>query len=116
MAGDIAAIKSDMVPAEKKWHEAVIGRGGTTLNASVVCLSNSLLNLNEYLCFRIIGEDKTLYIKFGADAGDPSTEDVILVRGIRNDVDRAVSEIRKIIQDAKNDEIVNSHVSSHFSP
>jgi hypothetical protein len=33
MAKDVADIKSETVLAEKKWHEAVIGRGGTTLNA-----------------------------------------------------------------------------------
>jgi hypothetical protein len=33
MAKDVADIKSETVHAEKKWHEAVIGRGGTTLNA-----------------------------------------------------------------------------------
>ena len=57
---------------EKKWHDAVVGRNGTTLNA-------------------IIGEDKTLSIKLGADAGQAS-EDYILVRGISGDVDRAVAD------------------------
>ena len=50
-------------------------------------------------------------IKVGANAGNPSTEDVILVRGPSNDVDRAVKEILQIIENAKNDEIVNSYVS-----
>jgi hypothetical protein len=61
---------------------------------------------------RIIGEDKTLSIKVGAEVGDPSTENVICVRGVSSDVDRAVKEIRKILQDAQNDEIVNSYVRS----
>ena len=60
---------------------------------------------------RIIGEDKSLSIKVGVYAGNPSTEDVILVRGPGNDVDRAVKEILQIIENAKNDEIVNSYVS-----
>lgn len=49
-------------------------------------------------------------IKVGAEAGDATTTDVILVRGVSADVDRAVRHIHKIVEDAKNDEIVNSHV------
>ncbi|OSD06860.1 hypothetical protein PYCCODRAFT_1431051 [Trametes coccinea BRFM310] len=89
MARDAADVKTQIVNVEKKWHDAVVGRGGTTLNA-------------------IIGEDKTLSIKVGAEAGQ-STEDAILVRGISADVDRAVGEILKIVEDAKNDEIVSSY-------
>ncbi|KAI0630344.1 hypothetical protein C8Q77DRAFT_1200897 [Trametes polyzona] len=89
MARDAADVKTQVIEVEKKWHDAVVGRGGTTLNA-------------------IIGEDKTLSIKVGADAGQ-ATEDFILVRGISADVDRAVGEIRKIVEDAKNDEIVSSY-------
>lgn len=58
----------------------------------------------------IIGEDKTLSVKFGTEAGDASTEDVIVIRGIRSDVDRAVKEIKKIVEDAQNDEIISSYV------
>jgi hypothetical protein len=72
-------------------------------------------SFDQLMFDRIIGEDKTLCIKFGADAGDPSTHDAIFVRGISSDVDRAVKEIRQIVQDAKNDEIVNSYVRSYFS-
>lgn len=91
MARDAADVKTEVIEVEKKWHDAVVGRGGTTLNA-------------------IIGEDKTLSIKVGTDAGQAS-EDFILVRGISADVDRAVGEIRKIVEDAKNDEIVSSFVT-----
>lgn len=70
------------------------------------CLSIALKPLS-----RIIGEDKTLVVKFGADAGDNATEETVLVRGVSADVDRAVKEIRRIVEDAKNDEIVNSYVS-----
>ncbi|KDR75234.1 hypothetical protein GALMADRAFT_69452 [Galerina marginata CBS 339.88] len=90
LARDAADVKTEVVSVEKRWHDAVVGNGGTTLNV-------------------IIGEDTTLSIKVGTDAGDASTEDVILVRGVSADVDRAVKEIRKIVEDAKNDEIVNSH-------
>jgi hypothetical protein len=59
---------------------------------------------------RIIGEDKTLSIKVGGDAG-PDTEDTIVIRGASVDVDRAVQEITQIVQNAENDQIVNSYVS-----
>jgi len=59
---------------------------------------------------RIIGEDKTLSIKVGAEAGDPSTQDVIVIRGPSLDVDNAVQRIHRIVDEAKNDEIVNSYV------
>ena len=36
MARDAADVKTDSIVVEKKWHESVIGRGGTTLNASVL--------------------------------------------------------------------------------
>ncbi|KAF9469904.1 hypothetical protein BDZ94DRAFT_1151041 [Collybia nuda] len=90
MAKDAADVKSQSVSVEKRWHDAVVGYGGTTLNA-------------------IIGEDKTLSIKVGVEAGDTSNEDIILVRGARTDVDRAVQEILSIVENAKNDEIVNSY-------
>lgn len=89
LAKEAADVKSETINVEKRWHDAVIGSGGTTLNA-------------------IIGEDTTLSIKVGAEAGE-SSEDVILVRGISSDVNRVVKEILKIVEDAKNDEIVNSY-------
>jgi hypothetical protein len=87
---DAADIKTEVVPVEKRWHEAVVGKGGTTLNA-------------------IIGEDAALSIKVGGKDADSTTQDVIVVRGVSADVDRAVKGILKIVEDAKNDEIVNSH-------
>ena len=32
-AKDAADVKSHVIPVGKKWHSAVIGKGGTTLNA-----------------------------------------------------------------------------------
>ncbi|GBE81126.1 hypothetical protein SCP_0308520 [Sparassis crispa] len=92
MARAAADVKTQSIAVEKKWHEAVVGKHDTTLNA-------------------IIGEDKTLSIKLGAEAGDPSNEDIIVVRGVSADVDRAVKEILKIVDDAKNDEIVSSYLA-----
>ncbi|EIN11853.1 hypothetical protein PUNSTDRAFT_99129 [Punctularia strigosozonata HHB-11173 SS5] len=90
MVKEAADVKTESVSVETKWHEAVIGKNSTTLNA-------------------IIGEEKTLSIKLGKDVGDSTTEDIIVVRGARADVDRAVKEIKQIVEDAKNDEIVSSY-------
>jgi hypothetical protein len=68
------------------------------------------MRLRWYALLRIIGEDKTLSIKLGAEVGNADTEDIIQVRGISADVNRAVKEIEKIVEDAKNDEIVGSYV------
>ncbi|KAH9949574.1 hypothetical protein B0H21DRAFT_777185 [Amylocystis lapponica] len=90
MAHDAADVTAELIPVEKKWHELVVGWGGANLNA-------------------IIGEDGTLSIKVGADAADPSGEDVILVRGIRTEVERAAEKIKKIVEDAKTDEIESGY-------
>lgn len=58
---------------------------------------------------RLIGEDITLSIKVGAEASQ-TNDDVIVVRGISSEVDRVVKDMRQIVEDAKNDEIVNSYV------
>ncbi|KAF5393250.1 hypothetical protein D9757_000766 [Collybiopsis confluens] len=90
MTKDAADVKSEILQVEKHWHEAIIGEGGTTLNA-------------------IIGEEKSLSIKFGLDTGDNASEDAVLIRGASSDVTRASKEILKIVENAKNDEIVNSY-------
>ena len=90
MVKDAGDVKSQLIEVEKKWHSAVVGKSGTTLNA-------------------IIGEDTTLSIKFGVDAGE-TTEDVILVRGVASEVDHATKEIEAIVEKAKNDEIDNGFV------
>lgn len=89
-AKDAADVKSQTITVEKKWHSAVVGKGGTTLNA-------------------IIGEEKALSIKVGAQAADQSTEDIIVVRGASAEVDRAVKEILQIVEDAKDDLILSSY-------
>ena len=69
----------------------------------------------SYRMRRIIGEEKALSIKVGAEAGDQSTEDIIVVRGASAEVDRAVKEILKIVEDAKDDLILSSYVCSFLS-
>ena len=89
MAREAADFKTEIIEVEKKWHDAVVGPFGMTLNT-------------------IIGEDTTLSVKVGAEAGQAS-DDFILVRGIGSDVTRAVAEIRRIVEDAKKDEILSSY-------
>jgi hypothetical protein len=91
LAADAADVKTQKIDVEQKWHDAIVGQNGTTLNA-------------------IIGEDKTLSIKVGKDADEGKT-DVVVVRGASSDVDNAVKEILRIVGQAKNDEIDNSYVS-----
>lgn len=98
MNKEAADVKNISIQVDKKWHGAVNGQNGTTLNA-------------------IIGEERTLVIKFGAEARkllklDESTDDdIIAIQGVSADVDRASKEILRIVEDAKNDEIDNSYVS-----
>jgi len=54
-----------------------------------------------------------LLIKFGVKSSESATEDTILVRGASADVDWAISEILQIVENAKNDEIMNSYVSTN---
>lgn len=35
LARDAADVKTETIDVDKRWHEAVVGSGGTTLNASV---------------------------------------------------------------------------------
>jgi hypothetical protein len=102
LAKDAADVKSETLVVDKKWHDAIVGRGGTTLNA-------------------IIGEDKTLAIKLGDEAnklvnGDAADGNIIVIRGASSDVDRASKEILRIVEEAKNDEIDNSHVCQSYIP
>ncbi|KAG5221278.1 Vigilin [Salix suchowensis] len=83
-------LHSETITVDKKWHDAVAGSNGTTLNA-------------------IIGEDKALSIKIGAEAGDPASQDVIKVRGTSSDVSSAIKKILEIVEKAKNDEIESSY-------
>ena len=116
MAADAADVKSETIQVESKWHSAVVGKSGTTLNASVCdqCIWIGLSS-DSAIFISIIGEDKVLSIKVGSQArlgpgASPLGQDDILIRGPSSEVDRAVREINKIVEDAKNDEIDNGYV------
>jgi hypothetical protein len=57
-----------------------------------------------------MGEDSAVWIKFGKDAGEGASEDTILIHGSSSDVDRAVKDILRIVEDAKNDLILSGYV------
>lgn len=90
LAKSAADVKTETLEVDKKWHRAVIGQGGSVLNA-------------------LIGEDGLVNIRVGAgkDAKSGANEDVVVVRGPSEDVDRVVASIKQIVEDAKNDDIIN---------
>lgn len=58
----------------------------------------------------LIGEDGLVNVKVGSKPGAKTDdEDVVTVRGPAGEVDRVVGQIQQIVEDAKNDDIVNGH-------
>ncbi|KAG8886137.1 hypothetical protein FRB97_007175 [Tulasnella sp. 331] len=94
LAKEAADIKSKTIYVDQKWHSAVVGKNGATLNA-------------------VIGEENALSIKVGSlaklGAGkEPLADDAILISGPASEVDRAVAEIYQIVEDAEIYEIESS--------
>ena len=89
LAKDAADIKTENLTVDKKWHRYIIGTGGTVLNA-------------------LIGEEGMVSVKVGAKAAGDA-EDSVVVRGPSSEVDRVVAQIHSIVEDAKNDDIVNGY-------
>ncbi|OWZ35904.1 hypothetical protein C349_05122 [Cryptococcus neoformans var. grubii Br795] len=93
LAKEVADIKTEILEVEKKWHKYIIGQNGSVLNA-------------------IIGEDALVSVKVGTSTTKfPSTgsEDSVTIRGPRNEVDRVTKQIKQVVEDAKNDDIVNGY-------
>ncbi|EJU04322.1 hypothetical protein DACRYDRAFT_20891 [Dacryopinax primogenitus] len=106
MEKEAADMKTETLKVDKKWHRFIVGQGGTTLNG-------------------IIGEEKAIIIRVGsnnkpgAHVKDNVDEDSIVIRGPKDQVERATKEILQIVEDAKNDDIVNGfteefHVNREF--
>lgn len=90
-------VKTETLDVDKKWHRAIIGTGGTVLNA-------------------LIGEDGFVTVKVGSGSGkngpkDDTPESAIIVRGPADEVDRVVASIKQIVEDAKNDDILNGYTA-----
>ncbi|CAE6397572.1 unnamed protein product [Rhizoctonia solani] len=101
LVAETGNVRSEEVTVDKKWHQAIIGKNDSNLNA-------------------ITGEEKVLSIKFGSQArlnGDNSlSEDTILIRGPSSDVTRALEAIKQLAEKAKNDEIESSYVTEFDIP
>ncbi|WVN90844.1 uncharacterized protein L203_106087 [Cryptococcus depauperatus CBS 7841] len=92
---EVADIKTEILEVEKKLHKYIIGQAGSVLNA-------------------IIGEDGLVSVKVGSSASKfPSTgsEDSVTIRGPRNEVDRVAEKIKQVVEDARNDEIMNGYTA-----
>lgn len=94
-AADAADIKVETITVEKKWHNAIIGRNESGLDA-------------------IIGDDKAIVINFGSRTKMVGKElladDEVRIRGPSKDVERAVEAIRAAAAAAEQDEIESSFV------
>ncbi|GAA5905478.1 hypothetical protein JCM8208_004292 [Rhodotorula glutinis] len=88
LAAEYADLTTETIQVPHAFHAAVIGQGGTTLNA-------------------VIGEDKLVHVQFAPATGG---EDDVVVRGPKDEVARVKGELLRIAEEAKNEEIVNSHV------
>lgn len=75
------------------------------------------IKLIFYITRSLIGSESTLAIKLGTDAakfvpaGQTATVQTIAVRGVVSDVTRAIADIHRIVEQAKNDEIDNSYTT-----
>ncbi|GAA6060733.1 hypothetical protein JCM10212_003777 [Sporobolomyces blumeae] len=87
LAADFADLVTVTLSIPTALHGAVIGTGGTTLNA-------------------VLGEEKLVHVQFGSD----KDKDEVLVRGPKDEAERVKGELERIAEEAKNEEIVNSHV------
>ncbi|GAA5910318.1 hypothetical protein JCM5296_000557 [Sporobolomyces johnsonii] len=87
LASDFADLTTSTLTIPSSLHGAIIGQGGTTLNA-------------------VIGEDKLVHVQFGGPGG----EDEVTIRGPKDEVERVKGEIERIAEAARNEEIVNSHL------
>ncbi|ODN73290.1 hypothetical protein L202_07839 [Cryptococcus amylolentus CBS 6039] len=95
IAKEVADIKTEVLEVDKKFHKYIIGQGGSVLNA-------------------IIGEDALVSVKVGVSGTKfPSTthEDSVTIRGPRNEVDRISKQIAQVVEDGKNDAIVNGYTA-----
>jgi predicted PilT family ATPase len=106
MAADISDFTSKTIKVPAKYHGAIIGPKRTTLNA-------------------ILGSstDSQVFVKFGsaAPSGDKPrntelAEDAIVIRGPTEEVNRVISEINRVHEEAKHEDFLNSHVAECVIP
>ncbi|EPY50604.1 vigilin [Schizosaccharomyces cryophilus OY26] len=94
-----AKIVSETIQVPSVYHKHIVGPKGTTLKA---ILGNSEENV-------IVQLGKVSY-------RTDSTDDDVYVRGFSNDVQRITNEIKQLVRDAKNHEILHSYVAEFDFP
>jgi transcription antitermination factor NusA-like protein len=102
-----ADLKSETLAVPSKFHRAILGPNGTTLNA-------------------ILGEERLVAVKLGssnsnASGAKPDDENTVVVRGPSTEVSRVTQAIQQIVKEAEEDAIVNGHtvemsVNSQYVP
>lgn len=85
-----ADLKTQTLNVPSKFHRAIVGTGGSTLNA-------------------VLGEDRLVAVRVGNAKGQTGNEDTITIRGPSSEVDRVAAALQKIAKDAEEDAIVNGH-------
>lgn len=85
LAKNAADVKSEVLEVEKKWHAAL---NRATVNA-------------------LVGEDEAVTVRVGGKKDNE--ENTVVVRGPSTEVDRVVASIKQIVEDAKNDHIINGY-------
>ncbi|KAA1092901.1 hypothetical protein PGT21_017636 [Puccinia graminis f. sp. tritici] len=83
---ELAEMKTVELEVPQKLHSHIVGPNQTTLNV-------------------IIGEDKLVSVQ----VGNPSSPDLITIRGSKDEVDRVEKEIRRMAEEAKVTEATNSY-------
>ncbi|KAI9025329.1 hypothetical protein CLU79DRAFT_84816 [Phycomyces nitens] len=97
IAADSSDYISTSIKIPSKFHSAIRGPKGTTLNA-------------------ILGEDSLVVVRFGG-----ANEDDVVIRGVTNEVKRAIEELNKIQKEAVYEDFANSYstefeIPAMFSP
>ncbi|CAO1613311.1 unnamed protein product [Parajaminaea phylloscopi] len=85
-----ADLKTEVLHVPAKFHRAIVGTGGSTLNA-------------------VLGEERLVAVRLGNAKGQTGGDDTITIRGPSTEVDRVSSALQQIAKDAEDDAIVNGH-------
>lgn len=110
LAKDAADISTVTLSIPAKLHKYIIGPSGTTLNALIGTGDDRLVNVR-------FGSSSSTSVPAGTKAangdaaGAARNEDEVVIRGPSDEVKKAAKEMERIAEEAKNDEIVNSHVA-----
>lgn len=85
-----ADFRTEVLKVPAKFHRAIVGTGGSTLNA-------------------VLGEERLADVRVGNTGDQTGKEDTITIRGPSSEVERVATELRRIAKEAEDDAIVNGH-------